>query len=251
MIGLTWIATVSLLIFTTQYFSIRQQSYISSSSSQEEQSYRPSHPYDRLVIVLIVRQRVSRLSSHTSTHTIHRTHFDTILCFLYLCKVSRLSHKLSETNNNNNNNNNNNRYQTHHLYLARATTPTVTLPRLKALTRGVPPTFSDLLFNFRTFYQSQAFSPVTKRTHTYYVQILRLPLRHESRYHFIFQIIQELESYSFLVMIRGKSCILRTRFWIVLTLPRVFSPDITEVDTNVSRHIDTTFDPTLKHPHST
>ena len=30
-----------------------------------------------------------------------------------------------------------------------------------------------------------------------------------------------------------------------------FTKDITEVDTNVSRHIDTTFDPTLKHPHST
>ena len=223
MIGLTWIATISLLIFTTQYFSIRQQSYVASSSStQDDQSYRPSHPYDRLVIVLIVRQRVSRLSSHI-THTQYTGRTSIRFCvFCTFCKVSRLSHKLSD-----NNNNNNNRYQTHHLYLARATTPTVTLPRLKALTRGVPPTFSDLLFNFRTFHQSQAFSPVTKRTHTSNIQILRLPL--QTRIKISFHLSNHPRTwivFYFLVMIRGKSCILKTRFWIALTLPRVFSPRI-------------------------
>jgi predicted AlkP superfamily pyrophosphatase or phosphodiesterase len=120
------------------------------------------------------------------------------------------------------------KYHTDHLYLARATTPTVTLPRLKALTRGVPPKFSDLLFNFAAEKSVSDDDIVSSFKSTSSLNRILL-----------------LGDDTWKKMYPSNTFLNRSDF-----TKSFFTKDITEVDSNVSRHIDSTFDPTMKHPHS-
>ena len=113
------------------------------------------------------------------------------------------------------------------LYRAIARTPTVTMPRLKALTTGRMPKFIDVFHNFGS-------SAVIDDN---IIQQMKLHSQHTG----------------------GRNVLYGDNTWIKLFpdgffrsdgTTSFFTKDFTEVDDNITRHLKEEFDPTLSHPKS-
>jgi len=189
-----WIHAVAVCLFAASYFTY----YNESDTLVEEDaygardigdSYRPHPAYGRVVVVLVDALRANMALEGNMP---------------FVQEIVAKNQALA--------------------YVARTQAPTVTMPRLKALSSGTVPKFADALFNFGS-------------------SEMRTP-----------NIIASLRSVGKRIVLLGDDT------WIKLFpgmfvrqdgTSSFFTKDTVEVDLNVSRHIDSTFDPKCEHKDST